>query len=127
MACIIASWVPTTGLVRVSAETVGQVLDPGHALVAAFGDDIGSPELKRQLLPRLVPTHRDDPHYINTHRTESLLGARVAPMCATDSSPPDRARLRESLMRRVLTGHPNLDQCVVQKSAAPWKIGSVPV
>ena len=31
------------------------------AVVAAFGDDVGGAELQRQLLPRLVPAHRDDP------------------------------------------------------------------
>ena len=32
-----------------------------HALVAALGDDVGGAEVEGQLLPGLVPAHRDDP------------------------------------------------------------------
>ena len=32
-----------------------------HALVAAFGDDVGGAELQRELLARSVTAHRDDP------------------------------------------------------------------
>jgi hypothetical protein len=45
----------------VRADAVGHVLDAGHALVAAFGDDVGGAELGRELLPGLVPRHGDDP------------------------------------------------------------------
>ena len=39
---------------RVRAQSVGQVLDRRHAVVTAFGDDVGRAELQRQLLPRFV-------------------------------------------------------------------------
>ena len=43
---------------RVRAEPVGEVLDPGHALVAAFGDDVGGAELPGQRLPRRAGSWR---------------------------------------------------------------------
>ena len=43
------------------APSLGQLLDPRHALVAALGDDVGGAEFAGQLLARLVPAHRDDP------------------------------------------------------------------
>ena len=55
----------------------GQLLDARHALVAALGHDVGRAELAGELLPRLVPAHRDDPlgahllgreHAKQTHR-----------------------------------------------------------
>jgi hypothetical protein len=45
----------------VGAEPVGEFLDRGDPVVAAFGDDVGGPELQRQLLSRFVSAHRDDP------------------------------------------------------------------
>jgi len=45
----------------VRAQPVREVFDPGHAVVAAFGDDVGGAELQREFLPGLVPAHRDDP------------------------------------------------------------------
>src|SRR5205085_2853409 len=46
---------------RVGAEAAGEGLDPGYAVVAPFGHDVGGAELERQLLPWLVATHGDDP------------------------------------------------------------------
>src|SRR5258705_1310806 len=45
---------------RVSTDAVRQLLDAGHALVAALGHDIGRAELAGELLPRLVTAHCDD-------------------------------------------------------------------
>jgi hypothetical protein len=45
----------------VGAEPVGERLDPRDAVVAAFGDDVGSPVLQRELLAWFVAAHRDDP------------------------------------------------------------------
>jgi hypothetical protein len=45
----------------VGADAGGEVLDPGHALRTALGDDVGGAELDRQLLPGRVPAHGDDP------------------------------------------------------------------
>ena len=36
-------------------------LDPRDAGVAALGDDVGRAEFEREILPRLVAAHRDDP------------------------------------------------------------------
>lgn len=55
-----------------STESVGQIHDAGHALVTALGHDVGRAELARELLPRLVAAHRDDP--LGTH----LLGGEHA-------------------------------------------------
>ena len=57
---------------RVGADSLGQVLDAGHALVAALGHDVGRAEFAGELLPRLVTAHRDDP--LGTH----LLGGKHA-------------------------------------------------
>jgi hypothetical protein len=46
---------------RVRAQAVGQVFDRRHALLTAFGDDVGGSELQRQLLPRFIAAYRDDP------------------------------------------------------------------
>ena len=46
---------------RVRAEPAGEVLDPGDAVVAALGDDVGGAELPGEPLPGLVPAHGDDP------------------------------------------------------------------
>ena len=45
---------------RVCPKAVGELLDHGHTVVAAFGDDVGSAEIAREGLPRLVTAHRDD-------------------------------------------------------------------
>ena len=45
---------------RMRAESVGQVLDAGHALVAALSHEVGRAELQGKLLPRLVTAHGDD-------------------------------------------------------------------
>src|SRR2546426_7039648 len=45
---------------RISTDSVGQILDASHALVAALGHDVGRAELAGELLPRLVTAHRDD-------------------------------------------------------------------
>ena len=46
---------------RVGAESIGELLDPGDALVAAFLDDVGGAELAGQGLPVGVAGHGDDP------------------------------------------------------------------
>ena len=45
---------------RVSAEPIGEFLDRRYTGIASFGDDVSGAELDRELLPRLVPAHRDD-------------------------------------------------------------------
>ena len=45
----------------VRADSVGQRLDPIDAGIAALGDDVGRAEFEREVLPRLVAAHRDDP------------------------------------------------------------------
>ena len=50
----------------------------GDAVVAAFGDDVGGAVLQGELLPGLVPAHRDDPF------GAELLGGQ-------DAEEPDRA------------------------------------
>ena len=42
-------------------EAVGEVLDPGDAVVAAFRDDVRCAELTGELLAWLVAAHGDDP------------------------------------------------------------------
>ena len=42
------------------ADTAGQLLDAGDAVVAAPGDDVGGTELAGRILPGLVPGHGDD-------------------------------------------------------------------
>jgi hypothetical protein len=61
MACSIDSWVPTALDDRVGAEPVGEVLDPGHPVLAALGDDVGRAELAGKPLAGLVAAHGDDP------------------------------------------------------------------
>src|SRR5829696_6968254 len=46
---------------RVRPETVGHVLDPCRALLAALGHDLGRAELQREPLAGLVAAHRDNP------------------------------------------------------------------
>ena len=46
---------------RVDAEAVGEVLDAGDAVVAAFLDDVGGAELACQALAWFVAAHDDDP------------------------------------------------------------------
>ena len=46
---------------RVGAEAVGEVLDPGDAVVAALLDDVGGAELAGELLAGFVAAHDDDP------------------------------------------------------------------
>jgi hypothetical protein len=46
---------------RVRAQAAGHLLDDGDALVAAPGDDVGGAVLQGELLPGLVPAHRDNP------------------------------------------------------------------
>jgi hypothetical protein len=45
----------------VSADTPGQVFDPGDALISALNDDVGGAELSSELLSRRVAAHDDDP------------------------------------------------------------------
>jgi hypothetical protein len=44
----------------VGAESVGEVLDRGHTLVAACLDNVAGAELARQALAALVTAHGDD-------------------------------------------------------------------
>jgi hypothetical protein len=44
----------------VRAEPVGERPDPGHAVVAALGDDVDRTVVDRELPPGLVPAHCDD-------------------------------------------------------------------
>src|SRR5215208_5284632 len=46
---------------RVRPETVGELLDPFRALLAALGHDLGRAELPGEPLAGPVPAHRDDP------------------------------------------------------------------
>src|SRR6266496_1651907 len=58
---------------RISTDSVGQILDASHALVAALGHDVGRAELAGELLPRLVTAHRDDSfgaHLLGGEHTE---------------------------------------------------------
>jgi len=76
------------------ADPVRQVLDPGHSLVAAFGDDVGRAEVEGELLAGFVPAHRDDPF------GAELLGGEHAEQ-------PDGAVIddRDGLARPGLGGH----------------------
>ena len=98
---------------RVRAQPVGQILDRRHAVVAAFGDDVGGAELQRQLLPRLVPAHRDDPF-----RAE--LSARPAPRAAR---PRRRRPRRRSCPARPRRRRRRTSRCPARRrwpgSAAP--------
>ncbi len=51
MACIIDSWVPTASITECAPSPSVSSLIRGHAVVAAFGDDVGGAELAGQLLP----------------------------------------------------------------------------
>ena len=66
----------------------------GHAVVAAFGDDVGGAVLQGELLPGLVPAHRDD-----AFRAE-LLGGQHAEQ--PDGAVADH---RDGLARAGLGGH----------------------
>jgi hypothetical protein len=86
MACIIDSWVPTASITE-CAEPVGEVLDPGHALVAALAHDVGRPELAGESLSRFVTAHGDDlvctellgsEHAEEAHRAVANHGDRLA-------------------------------------------------
>ena len=46
---------------RISANTLRQLLDLRHTLVAALGDDVGRAVFECEVLPRLVAAHGDDP------------------------------------------------------------------
>src|SRR3954452_15175284 len=46
---------------RMRTQPAGELLDMGYALVAALRHDVGGSEAEGQLLPGLVPAHRDDP------------------------------------------------------------------
>jgi hypothetical protein len=52
--------------------TAGHVQDAGHALVAALDHDVGRAERASELLPLLVPAHRDD---------------ALGPICFAESTP----------------------------------------
>jgi hypothetical protein len=60
MACIIDSWLPTASTIECAPSPAGELPGRRHALIAAFGEDVGRAELAGQLLPGLVPAHRDD-------------------------------------------------------------------
>ena len=45
----------------VGAQTVGQLLDVGHAVLAAFGHDVGGAELAGQPLAARVPAYGNNP------------------------------------------------------------------
>ena len=70
MACIIDFLGANALQHRISADSLGQLLDPGNALVTALGHDVGCAELAGELLPRLMTAHRDDA--LGTH----LLGGK---------------------------------------------------
>ncbi len=59
----------------VGARTVGQVLDPGHGVVAAFGDDVGGAELAGELLAWTVGALGDDPLGADGGRGQDADGA----------------------------------------------------
>lgn len=52
---------PTHSKTESAPISAGQLLDPIDARVAALGDDVGRAEFESEILPRLVPAHRDDP------------------------------------------------------------------
>ena len=61
-----------------STDSVGQFLDAGNALVAAFGHDVGRAKLAGELLARVVTAHRDDPpgtHLLGGEHREEADGA----------------------------------------------------
>src|SRR3954471_15247504 len=62
----------------VGADTFGQILDPQNTVLAALAHDVGRPELAADLLPALVPAHRDDP-------------LRAHQLCRQDAEKADRA------------------------------------
>jgi hypothetical protein len=68
----------------VRPEPAGELLDPGHAFVAALGDEGGGAELDRELLAGLVAAHGDD-------------ALRAEPPGRQHGQQPDRA----------VTGHPD--------------------
>src|SRR5439155_19055439 len=45
---------------RVSANSIGELLDASDSLIASLAYDVSGPELASQLLSGLVTTHRDD-------------------------------------------------------------------
>src|SRR5438552_2298535 len=50
---------------RVGTDSGGQFFNVSDALITAFSHDVVCTELAGELLPRLVPAHRDDP--LRTH------------------------------------------------------------
>ena len=60
-ACFIEPSVPDALEDGVGADSVGELLDPLGALLAALGHDVGRPELAGDLLALLVARHRDHP------------------------------------------------------------------
>src|SRR5947209_4147912 len=46
---------------RVRADSIGQLLDSLHTLITAFSHDFRRAEFARELLPRLMAAHRNDP------------------------------------------------------------------
>ena len=46
---------------RIRADSFGERLDLRHAFIAALGHDVGGAEFGRELLPRFVTAHRNDP------------------------------------------------------------------
>src|SRR5438445_3956091 len=83
---------------RVSTDSVGQLLDAGHAIVTALRHDVGCAKLGGEPLPRLVTAHRDDP--LGAH----LLGGENAE--EPDRAVADDRYRRAGLHIRCIGGEP---------------------
>ncbi len=98
----------------VGADPAGHLLDPGHALLAALGDDVGGAELARQLLPALVPGHRDDPGPVRSRPVPS----RRSPRTGRPPRHRPRRRCRRAAPRRP---RPRTSRCPSRRSRpAGW-------
>src|SRR5271166_4861398 len=63
----------------IRTDVPGELLDPGHTLIATLGDNVGRAELEGEVLPCLMAAHRDDPpgaHLLcreNTHQSDGAI------------------------------------------------------
>src|SRR5207245_8605566 len=60
---------------RVRTDSIGQLLDSLHTFITALRHDIGRAEFSRELLPRFVTTHHNDPLGAHLDRKSTRLNS----------------------------------------------------
>src|SRR5579883_2749415 len=55
---------------RIRAYTLRKLLDAGHSRLVTLRNDVGCAKLEREILPLLIPAHRDDPRSTHLFRSK---------------------------------------------------------